>query len=65
MTQTRRHAASPAQLHPAAGALRLLNAGDHLEMNPALGNWLLMGGAGPALAALPVNWTAGELCGAA
>jgi hypothetical protein len=62
MTQTRRHAASPAQRHPAAAALRLLNAGDHLEMNPALGNWLLMGGAGPAL---PVNWTAGEFRGAA
>jgi hypothetical protein len=37
----------------------------HLAMDPELVNWLIMGAVGPALAALPVNWTASELSGAA
>ena len=30
-------------------------------MDPALVNWLITGGLGPAVVALPVNWTAGQL----
>jgi hypothetical protein len=32
-------------------------------MDPALVNWLVTGGIGPALVALPVTWTANQLGG--
>jgi hypothetical protein len=36
-----------------------------LDLDPALVNWLVTGAFGPALAALPVNWSAGQLGGLA
>ena len=34
-------------------------------MDPALVDWLITGGVGPALVALPINWTAGQLASVA
>jgi hypothetical protein len=34
-------------------------------MDPTLGGWLVAGAVGPALVALPIDWTAGQLSGVA
>jgi hypothetical protein len=42
-----------------------VQAGYHSEVDPALASWLITGALGPALVALPVNWSAERLAGLA